>query len=403
MATSSGLAPVISSTGIAAGTFAQWFAFFVSQYLAIYGADSFLGNDSQDGQFIGVMAQACADNCASVIASYNNQSPATAQGTGLSSTVKINGLKRNGATFSTAPVTALGIANTTITNGSVADSDGNVWALPSNVTIGSNGSVVVTGTTITGGPVSAAVGTASIQTPVFGWQSATIAANLTTGIAQESDAALRVRQSNSTAAPSITIFDGILGAVEAVAGVTRAFGYENNTNAANANGIPAGNSAFIVEGGAQADILNALALRAPPGMPFFGTTSATVIDAKGASKIVAYSVCTETVISVLLTLPELAGFNAQVQQAIQQSILAYITTLPIGTAVGFFELLVPALAPLTQAIEIPATATEPATTLGPFPGSYKLTAMTVNGGTSDIAIAFNAAATTTAADITFAT
>src|ERR1700674_260040 len=103
MPNSSGLAPVVSATGITAGTFSQWLAYFVGQYQAIYGADSYLGNDSQDGQFIGVIAQSLADTCAGAVAVYNSMSPQTAQGVGLSSRVKMNGLKRLLPSNSTAP------------------------------------------------------------------------------------------------------------------------------------------------------------------------------------------------------------------------------------------------------------------------------------------------------------
>ena len=60
-----------------------------------YGSDAVLTPDSQDGQLLAVFAQAIYDNGQALIAIYNSFSPATAQGAGLSSLVKINGLARD--------------------------------------------------------------------------------------------------------------------------------------------------------------------------------------------------------------------------------------------------------------------------------------------------------------------
>ncbi|WP_457832781.1 baseplate J/gp47 family protein, partial [Staphylococcus aureus] len=81
------------------------------------------------------------------------------------------------------------------------------------------------------GAVSAPAGTiTTINTPTRGWQSVTNPADAVPGAEVESDAALRSRQKISTAIPSLTVFEGIVGAVAGVSGVTRYRGYENDTN-----------------------------------------------------------------------------------------------------------------------------------------------------------------------------
>ena len=75
-------------------------------------------------QFLGIVAAAINDSNAAAVAVYNSFSPATAQGNGLSSVVKINGITRLVASNSTVDLTVVGIAGTTITNGQASDSSG---------------------------------------------------------------------------------------------------------------------------------------------------------------------------------------------------------------------------------------------------------------------------------------
>ena len=65
-----------------------------ARFRGIYGDDLYLGPDSQDGQLCAVFALALHDAYTLAGSVYNAYSPATAQGTGLSRMVKINGLRR---------------------------------------------------------------------------------------------------------------------------------------------------------------------------------------------------------------------------------------------------------------------------------------------------------------------
>src|SRR4051794_2109586 len=105
-------APTIDANGISAPDFATILTQLKSDVLAIYGSDTYLGNDSKDGQFLAVCARAMSDCCAAAVAVYNAFSPSTAQGNGLSSVVKINGLTRKTATNSTCTVSVAGQAAT---------------------------------------------------------------------------------------------------------------------------------------------------------------------------------------------------------------------------------------------------------------------------------------------------
>ena len=386
----SAVAPTISASGITAPTFAQILATLTAQYQSIFGADAYLGNDSQDGQLLAVFAQALADSCAAVVANYNAFSPVTAQGNGLSSVVKINGLRRKVATASTASVTITGVAGTIISGGLALDTNNNVWALPSTVTIPSGGSIVVTATCTVLGATSAAANTISgIKTPVFGWQTVNNAAPATLGNPVETDAALRNRQGVSVSAPSVTVFDGIVASLANLTGVTRAGGVENNTNGTDANGVPARSSAFVIEGGSGSNILQAIGLKLPPGAMTYGGTSGTYTSPAGSTRTIYYSAPTESTISVALTIKQLTGWSVAIEPVIAQAIANYLNALPIGTKVSYTQLFVPAYAALAQ-----------------YPGTYLITGMTTakgagSPGTADIAIAWNEVAVGNTTNVTF--
>jgi uncharacterized phage protein gp47/JayE len=389
MPNSSGLAPVVSATGITAGTFAQWFAYFVSQYQAIYGSDAVLTNDSQDGQFIGVISKALADCGAGSIAVYNSFSPATAQGTGLSNNVQINGLKRLVPSNSTAPCTIVGGANQTVTNGQAIDANQNIWLLPSPVTFPGSGSLNVTVTAQEAGAITAPTGAINaINTPVFGWQSITNTAAATPGAPVETDPALRVRQANSVSLPALTIFESIVANIENLVGVTRVKGYENNTSTANANGIPANTLYFLVEGGTQSAIFNAIFEKITPGIPTMGSITETITDANGSTRLLKFDLPTDATITTAITVLPRAGWSTVTIPLIQAALVNYYETLAISSNISY--------------LGIPSIALLPGT---PQFGTFSLTALTIKKNaltpvSADIQLNFNEAAVAATNNVT---
>lgn len=336
-------APVISATGITAPSYADILAYLKDQYRAIFGADVYLEADSQDGQFIAIIATAINDSNAAAIACYNSFSPATAQGNGLSSVVKINGIARSVATNSTAIVRLVGVAGTTITNGVIADDNENQWLLPASVTIPPAGELTVTATAKDAGALTAAIGTITkIKTPAYGWQTVSNTSAATPGAPVETDAALRVRQGRSVALPSLTVLEGIVGAVESVTGVARCKAYENDTNATDANGLPAHSIALVVQGGDSAAIAAAIMAKKTPGTYTHGSTAVVVNDDVGVPHTIRYSSPTLRPITVAITLSALAGYTSAIAAQIKQAVADYINALAIGDDVLLPRLYVPA-------------------------------------------------------------
>lgn len=381
-------APTITGAGISAPAYGDVLDFLQSQYRSIYGADIYLGADSQDGQFLAVIATAINDANASAIAIYNSFSPATGQGAALSSNVKINGIAREVPTYSTVDLTITGQAYRVINNGVAVDVNNNRWALPAVVTIPAGGSITVTAICQQIGAVSAPAGTVTgIATPTLGWQAVTNANASTSGAPVESDASLRYRQSISTAIPSLTVMDGIVGAVAGVAGVTRYAAIENDTGSTDVNGIPAHSISMIVEGGDSLVVAKAIAAKKPPGTPTFGTTSETVIDTYGNVIPINFYRPTEVPIGAAITIKALPGYNSDIGAQIVSAVVAYINALKIGDDVILTRLYLPAnlsgsASSLTFEITSLAIAAKPGTPAA-----------------SDVVIAFNEVASCATSDI----
>jgi uncharacterized phage protein gp47/JayE len=336
-------APTITAAGISAPSYGDVLAFLQAQYRSIYGADIYLEADSQDGQFLAVLAVAINDANAAAIAIYNSFSPSTGQGSALSSNVKINGIAREVPTYSTVDLLITGQAFATITNGVAVDANKARWSLPASVTIPSGGSITVTATCQTVGEVAAPSGTVTgIATPTLGWQSVTNASASVAGAPVESDASLRFRQSISTAIPSLTVMDGIVGAVAGVSGVTRYAAIENDTGSTDANGIPAHSISMIVEGGDSMAVATAIAAKKPPGTPTYGTTSETVIDTYGNVIPINFYRPTEVPIGSAITVKALPGYNSDIGAQIVAAVAAYINALLIGDDVILTRLYLPA-------------------------------------------------------------
>ncbi|WP_175777642.1 baseplate J/gp47 family protein [Burkholderia anthina] len=384
------VAPIIDANGITAPTYADIYAYFQAKYQAIYGTDVYIDPDSQDGQLLAVFAQAIADVNSVCIGVYNSFSPSKAVGAGLSSNVKINGIARQVASYSTADLLIVGQAGTTITDGIAKDGNSNQWALPSSVTIPPAGEITVTATCQTIGAIVALAGTINqIGTPTRGWQTVSNAADAAVGAPVETDAALRQRQTVSTALPSQTVLEGIVGAVENVSGVTRLAPYENDTNLTDSNGLPPHTISLVVEGGDATAIANAMATKKTPGGGTYGTTAITVLNRYGMPITMRFFRPTDAPIAVAVSLRVLQGYTTSTGVAIQQAISDYINAVAIGGGAA-------------QCVEWDSCIAAAKGVAGA--ATFKLSSLTLTGprgaGTPDVSLVFNEAASCTPDQVT---
>ncbi|EEX9671258.1 hypothetical protein FIZ66_18465 [Escherichia coli] len=338
-----GLSATVTAQGISAPDYQTILDTLTSYFRQIYGSDAYLEPDSKDGQMVALVALAVHDANNTAIEIYNSFSPTTAQAAALSSNVKINGITRKVATNSTADLLLTGTAGTTITNGSARDKNGIIWNFPASVAIGVDGTVLVTATCANSGSVAAMAGTiTTINTPTRGWVSVTNPAAATVGTPAETDAELRIRQSQSVALPSITPFEALDGAVSNVTGVTRHKLYENDTGSEDGNGLPPHSVAVIVDGGDVTDIAQAIRGNKGQGTATHGTTSVTVPDKYGNPHVIKFSRSSDVPVYARIKLKVFTGYTSQIGQQIQQAISDYINSLMIGDSVLLSRIYSPA-------------------------------------------------------------
>lgn len=221
-------APAITSTGLSIAPYSAILSLLLQQFRAIYGAAAYLQPSVADYQDIAVRALQAADVNSALQQVYLAFNPLTAIGPSLDLIGKLIGTARNQSTFSTALLTVTGTAGTVINSGLVQDINGNFWALPGLVTIGSGGTISVTATAQVAGVITANPGTiTTISTPTAGWVAVTNAAAASPGEAVEPDSQYRARLLISQAKPSLSLPAGTEAAIAAVTGVTRSVVYEN--------------------------------------------------------------------------------------------------------------------------------------------------------------------------------
>jgi uncharacterized phage protein gp47/JayE len=384
-------APVISATGITAPSYQEILEFLKAQYRAIYGEDTYLEPDSQDGQFISIIAMAINDTNNASIQAFTSFSPSSAQGAALSSNVKINGIARAAASFSTCDVVIVGQAGTIITDGVIQDAQlQNRWSLPAEVVIPLSGEITVTATCEVVGAIAATAGTLTkIATPTRGWQTVTNPSAATPGQPVETDAQLRQRQTVSVALPSRTVLEGTIGAVAAVPGVVRYRAYENDTSATDSNGIPSHSISLVVDGGDAQRIAQAIAAKKTPGTGTYGTTTEIVTDIYDIAHPISFFRPTDAAITAAVTIKALTGYTTTVGDAIKQAIADYVNGVEIGGGES-------------GSVEWGDAITAANSVDGGI--TYKLVSLALSGpggaGTPDVALTFTDAASMTAADVT---
>lgn len=370
------LAAQVTAAGISAPTYDEIKQSLEESFQAIYGSDIYIAPDSQDGQLIAVFAQAIYDCNQQMLAVYNSFRPTYARDAGLSSIVKINGIRRKSASFSTAVGTVGGVTGTLITSGVVQDNNGNKWNLPASVTIPLAGVISVTVTAQNAGAIAAPAGTIhKIATPTFGWQTFVSTSDSVAGQPIESDAALRKRQTVAAGLPNITPLSGVVAALAALPGVTRVRVYENSSNSPDVDGIPARNISVVIEGGDILQVATTIGQKKTPGSGTYGSTSQVYTDpVTSISYTINFYVLAEQSVTVELSVQPGVGWNSTIGVAIQNAVSAYVNGLGIGADVQISRLWAPAYL-----------------NGGADAQKYEITVLTLNGAGIDVPIAFNKA------------
>jgi uncharacterized phage protein gp47/JayE len=347
--------PILTAAGLTIPSYQAILQDNLAQYQQIYGANQYVGVDSAIYQLISVFSLKMSDVLAALQFVYNQSSPATAVGAGLDRIVKLNGIARLPYTFSVAQVLITGTPNAVITSGQAEDTSGNIWLLPTTVTIGVGGTVTVSATCSTAGDVAAEPNAINIiATPQPGWTSVTNPVAAIPGTAIETDSQLRARQTISVSIPSHTMLQGVTAAVAAVPGVTRYNVVENFTSAVDALGNPPHSVTAVVEGATDAAVAQAIYNQRGLGVYPNGTTTVAITDPNtGTVMNINFYRPAYVPIWVTMNVHALGNFTSAMPGLLQTAIVNYLNSLQIGEIVTQSALYAAAMS-VTPDLDTPA-------------------------------------------------
>jgi uncharacterized phage protein gp47/JayE len=325
-------APYIDATGFHMPTYIDIRELLVSDAKGIFGQDIYLENDSQDYQWISTVSEKIYDAFQIAQEVYNNRGPSTAIKAALDGIVKINGIKRKSASYSTCPVTISGIAGTVIKNGVITDKGNIKWDLPATVTIPESCQIDVLVTCEIPGPIVANPGDLiNIYNPTYGWNGVYNSQSAELGSDVENDSKLRKRQSQSTAQPSKTMLEGTSGAIAQIKDVTRSKVYENDTNEVDSNGLPPHSITCVVEGGVNEAIANAIWIHKGIGAFTNGDIIAIITDSKGQLTPIRFYRPIYDDIDVVINIKKLNGYTTATTDLIKKNLQTYLNSMEIGS------------------------------------------------------------------------
>ena len=247
--------------------------------------------DSLFGQFGQIIAEELSVCWEAAYLASQQYDPQNATGVPLRGLVQLNGINPSFGSRTQISMTMTGTAGTVIPAGSLianaAGTETYETVLPATIPV--SGTVTVNANCTEDGPKDPAANTiVSIQTPVFGWTSATNTATNSVGTTAETDEQLHIKQERATSATSYRQVDAIIAGIMNVAGVKFARLYVNQGTTTDPNGITAKTMAAVVVGGTDEDIADVLRLKAGSLDNFQGTTSVTYTGDLGDTQVVKF-------------------------------------------------------------------------------------------------------------------
>lgn len=286
----------LTPTGFNPRTLADVVDALNAEFRAAFGTGINLRAPSRLGTMIGIFSERVSEVWDLGAALYAAFDPEQATGPALENLSVLTGTLRKASTPSIArSVVLAGSPGTVIAADppkviSVQGSPDARFVLVADATIDGDGSAIVDFYGETDGPLPALAGTLTvIETPVAGWESATNPTDAELGTNDETDPELRARRRVELRSQGAAAVEAIRAAVLEVEDVASCTVFENDTDAVNADGMPAHSVEVVVHGGADAEIASAIFRTVAGGIEAHGTTTVDVIDSEGATHAIKFT------------------------------------------------------------------------------------------------------------------
>ncbi|AWN08652.1 putative baseplate wedge protein [Erwinia phage Faunus] len=319
-----------------------------SRFTAAFGSTFVTDPASPDGQVIGIVADEIDTTWSQAQAAFNSYRPGATEGEGLDAITELTYAIRIVNRPTKVTVECSGAVGVEIPVGSTVSGGGYQFTTQNAVTIPGDVTVVCT----TPGEIYVAPHTINkIETPVSGWTSVDNSEEGVTGLAYESDPALRARRDRTTTNGSATveaIYSGLSGMDLDYVRI------RDNDTGAPINGQPSGTIFVVVDGGAKNEIASVIYSKKAGGVPTYGTESVVITDRKGYPHTINFSRSSRTNIFISGTFRRMAGSNlssVDVATSLQAAAMNYINSLSPGEPVVWSYMFGPLVAS-TPGIEI---------------------------------------------------
>jgi len=342
---------------------------------------------------------------------YNSKDPNKASGYDLDIISALTGTTRSEGTASSVTGAVLtGVAGTIVPAGTRfrSSTTGSVWTLDQTWTLDVNGSATVDLTAETTGPTVALANTITqIVDTVGGLTGVNNPTPATTGTGVETDSSLRVKRATAVGRPGNNQIDSMLGEIYAVDGVRRVKIYENDTNSSsvttdNPYGLPAHSISPVIDGGTDTDVAMAIYIKKNPGVLLNQAGTAVSVTVTSPTypdnqKVIRFSrpVYVDMVLNITIkndgTLPTQTVLQPLIQNAIVEFAAGDLIPADVGFKIDGFD--------IGETVPYSTMYTPINQVIGQYGNSY-VQSMTINGGTTNVAIAFNQLSRWTAANIT---
>lgn len=309
----------IGVNGIVTQSLDEIRADITAQMQNIYGSDINIDQNSPDGQFINIMAQAKKDILDLCVQYYNNCNTETVVGIPQQILYQLNGLTIKSYSFSycyvnvttTTAVNLQGldsnIDNPEGTGYTVSDTNGNRWILAASQSLAAGTHLLNFRSAELGGITALSNTITVMETIIAGVQSVNNPSNnYITGATGETESEFRQRRNISTSMPAQGFEDSTEAQLLTLNNVTQARVYSNRTNST-VDSIPAHSIWAIVEGGNSTEIANVIYHNVPPGIAMKGTQSVTITRPNGTTDTINYDVPSSINLYVQMNIKLLSG------------------------------------------------------------------------------------------------
>ena len=395
----------VTSTGYKLKTQNEWFDEEKQMYLDIDPLWN-LDPSTPDGLKLAHDAEVFSALDETLQQAYNSKDPNKASGVDLDVIASLTGTSRSEGTASTVTGFVLsGVASplTTVPAGTIFESvtTGSRWTLDQQWTLDSSGQAVVDITCTEIGPIEADAGTITrIITTVPGLTSCNNPSPATPGTEIESDSSLRVKRATAVGRPGNNQIDSMLGELYAVDGTRRVKVYENDTNTTDSNGLPPHSIAPIIDGGTDADVAMAIYTKKNPGVALYQAGTPVSVDVTSPTypdnvKSIKFSRPKYVDMVIAVTIKNDGSLPSNTQDLIRDAFIEFaaggLVPAEFGFKVDGFD--------IGETVPYSTLYTPINKVIGQYGNSYVQT-LTVNGGTTNVAIAFNELSRWTSSNIT---